>query len=281
MRRPVQTLLLALTGAGLLHTALFTDIYLRYVKAGLRPLLIVSGVVLLLLGVASAVIRDIRDARDARDPRDARDVRDLPGHTHDAHRHEHGHDQGQDGHDQGRDGHGHGHSGAPRIAWLLFLPALSLLFYAPPALGAYTAARSNAKPVTAQKKGFAPLPATSPLPLTLTDFTKRVQQDRSLAIKRRAVQLTGFVTPAEDGDGWYLTRIIFTCCAADSQTVKIRMYGGTEAPAANTWLAVTGTWHPQGVLGTRTAQAALDVQDARPIAQPVNAYTDDLPLTPS
>ncbi|WBO68353.1 TIGR03943 family putative permease subunit [Streptomyces camelliae] len=259
MRRPVQTLLLALTGTGLLHTALFTDIYLRYVKAGLRPLLIVSGMVLLLLGVASVVIRDDRDRQ---------------GHAHDAHGHEHGHDQGQDR-------HGHDHSGAPRIAWLLFLPALSLLFYAPPALGAYTAARSNAKPATVQKKGFAPLPATSPLPLTLTDFTKRVQQDRSLAIKRRAVQLTGFVTPAEDGDGWYLTRIIFTCCAADSQTVKIRMYGGTEAPAANTWLAVTGTWHPQGVLGTRTAQAALDVRDARPIAQPVNAYTDDLPLTPS
>ncbi|MFI2200154.1 TIGR03943 family putative permease subunit [Streptomyces sp. NPDC020192] len=242
MRRPVQTLLLTLTGIGLLHTALFTDIYLRYVKAGLRPLLIVSGVVLLLLGLASAVIGDGRR------------------HTH-------------------HEDHGHVHSGAPRIAWLLFLPALSLLFYAPPALGAYTAARSNTKPVTVQK-GFAPLPATSPLPLTLTDFTKRVQQDRSLAIRSRTVQLTGFVTPAGDGDGWYLTRIIFTCCAADSQTVKVRVYG-TEAPPADTWLAVTGTWHPRGALGTKTAQAALDVTDTHPIAQPVNAYTDDLPLTPS
>ncbi|WEO99399.1 TIGR03943 family protein [Streptomyces sp. FXJ1.172] len=258
MKRPVQTLLLALTGIGLLHAALFTDIYLRYVKAGLRPLLIASGAVLLLLGLASAVVRDGRRQ------------------THDAgHGNAHGHGNP---HDRGRD-HGHDHSGAPRIAWLLFLPALSLLFYAPPALGAYTAARSNTKPVTVQK-GFAPLPATSPLPLTLTDFTKRVQQDRSRAIKNHIVQLTGFVTPAEDGDGWYLTRIIFTCCAADSQTVKVRVYG-TEAPSANTWLAVTGTWHPQGTLGTKTARTALDAKDVRPIAQPVNAYTDDLPLTPS
>ncbi|MFC9926154.1 TIGR03943 family putative permease subunit [Streptomyces sp. NPDC127190] len=241
MRRPAQTLLLTLTGAGLLHATLLTDTYLRYVKAGLRIPLIAGGAVLLLLGLAAAVSR--------------------AGEHHPAH----------DGHD---------HSGTPRVAWLLFLPALSLLCYAPPALGAYTAARSNNKPVTVQKAAFAPLPATSPVPLTLTDFTRRVQQDRTHAIAHRSVRLTGFVTPDPDGDGWYLTRIIFTCCAADSQTVKIRMYGG-EAPPADTWLAVTGTWHPRGTLGTRTAQPALDVRQAQPIAQPVNAFTDDLPLTPS
>ncbi|GHE05219.1 TIGR03943 family putative permease subunit [Streptomyces alanosinicus] len=271
MRRPAQTLLLTLTGIGLLHSALFTDTYLRYVKAGLRPLLIASGIVLLLLGLAAAAVRGER--RDTvHDNRGSAD-----GHTTtDPHEHEQGHEHRHSHAHR----HGHDHSGAPRVAWLLFLPAASLLFYAPPALGAYTAARSSTKPVAVQRTGFAALPATSPLPLTLTDFTKRVQQDRTRAVKSRLVELTGFVTPAEDDDGWYLTRIIFTCCAADSQTVKIRVYG-TEAPPANTWLAVTGTWHPRGALGTRTAQAALDVRRARPIAQPVNAYTDDLPLTPS
>lgn len=240
MRRSVQVSLLVLTGAGLLHSAVLTDLYLRYVKEGLRPLLIISGLLLVLLGLAGAVL------------------------------------------DRGRDEHaddGHAHSGAPRIAWLLFLPALSLLFYAPPALGAYTAARSNDKAVKEQKQ-FAPLPATSPLPMTLTNFTARVRQDRALAIKGHTILMTGFVTPAPQGDGWYLTRIIFTCCAADSQSVKVRMYG-TEAPPANTWLAVTGTWHPNGTLGTRAAEAALDVHGTRPISPPVNAYTDDLPLTPS
>ncbi|WP_329343469.1 TIGR03943 family protein [Streptomyces sp. NBC_00663] len=242
MRRPVQAVLLSLTGIGLLHAALFTDLYLRYVKEGLRPLLIVSGVTLLLLGLAGAVL--------------GRGHASLTGHAH-----------------------GHDHAGAPRIAWLLFLPALSLLLYAPPALGAYTAARSNNKAVKEQK-GFDPLPATSPLPMTLTDFTTRVQQDHELAVKGRTVQMTGFVTPAGQGGGWYLTRIIFTCCAADSQSVKVRMYG-TEVPPANAWLAVTGTWHPKGTLGTKTAEAALDVRSSKPVAPPVNAYTDDLPLTPS
>ncbi|WP_311314967.1 TIGR03943 family putative permease subunit [Streptomyces naphthomycinicus] len=290
MKRPVQTLLLTLTGIGLLHAALFTDTYLRYVKAGLRPLLIASGVVLLLLALAGAAARGARrpDAHDHHGCTPADDGGHEHAHDHhgctpaDDGGHEHAHDHhgctpaDDGGHEHA---HGHDHSRTPRVAWLLFLPALSLLFYAPPALGAYTAARANSKAVAVQKKGFAPLPATSPLPLTLTEFTKRVQQDRGGAIGGRTVRLTGFVTPDGD-DGWYLTRIIFTCCAADSQTVKVRMYG-TEAPPADTWLAVTGTWHPRGALGTRTAEAALDVRDADPIAQPVNAYTDDLPLTPS
>ncbi|MGW0884778.1 TIGR03943 family putative permease subunit [Streptomyces sp. NPDC002671] len=256
MRRPVQALLLLLTGSGLLHAALFTDTYLRYVKPGLRPPLIASGAVLLVLGVvgAAGVARAARVRQRHATP--------APG-VH-----------GRDGH-----AHGHDHSTAPRIAWLLFLPALSLLFYAPPALGAFTAARSNSRAVAVQK-GFAALPATSPLPMTLTAFTTRVQQDRSRAIKGRSVQLTGFVTPAGASGGWYLTRIIFTCCAADSQSVKVRMYG-TDAPPADTWLSVTGTWHAKGGLGTKTAEAALDVRAARPMSPPVNAYSDDLPLTPS
>ncbi|WP_405875462.1 MULTISPECIES: TIGR03943 family putative permease subunit [unclassified Streptomyces] len=242
MKRHVQVLLLVLTGLGLLHAALFSDLYLRYVKEGLRPVLIASGVLLLLLGMAGAAL-------DRAEPED------------------HGH------------AHGHDHSTVPRIAWLLFLPALSLLLHAPPALGAYTAARANNKAVQKEQR-FDPLPATTPVPMTLTDFTARVQQDPEQAIKGRNVRMTGFVTPAGQGAGWYLTRIIFTCCAADSQSVKVRMYGTPVLPA-NTWVAVTGTWHPRGTLGTKSATAALDIHRTERINPPVNAYTDDLPLTPS
>jgi len=248
VKRHVQVLLLVLTGLGLLHASLFSDLCLRYVKEGLRPLLIASGVLLLLLGLAGAAL-------DRTNPED--------------HGHDHAHDHA----------HGHDHSTAPRIAWLLFLPALSLLFYAPPALGAYTASRANTKAVKVESR-FDPLPATSPLPMTLTDFTARVQQDRERAIRGRSIHMTGFVTPAGQGGGWYLTRIIFTCCAADSQSVKVRVYG-TPAPPANTWLAVTGTWHPRGTLGTKSATAALDIHRTERISPPVNAYTDDLPLTPT
>ncbi|MFG3661225.1 TIGR03943 family putative permease subunit [Streptomyces sp. NPDC047706] len=237
MRRLVQITLLALSGLAVLHACLLSDLYLRYVKEGMRPLLIASGVLLLALAAAEA----------------------WWGRK----------DQGA------HDCSGGVHSGTPKVAWLLFLPALSLLFYAPPALGAFTASREPAKPV-AEEDHFDPLPATSPLPMTLTDFTQRVQQDREQAIKGRTVQLTGFVTPA--GDGWYLTRLMLSCCAADAQSVKVRVHG-VQAPPADTWVTLTGIWHPSGTLGTKSAPAALDAHTVRKVTKPANGYTDALPLT--
>ncbi|PJM95662.1 TIGR03943 family putative permease subunit [Streptomyces sp. CB01373] len=249
MRRPLQMTLLVLSGIGLLRVSLFTDLYLRYVNEGMRALLIASGALLVLLGVAEAVSY--------------------------ARRREDDEDTDRDDHD----GHGHHHSGAPRAAWLLFLPALSLLFYAPPALGAYTASRQPPKAIT-HEDDFDPLPATSPLPMTLSDFTRRVQQDRTRAIEGRTVRLTGFATSGKKGDGWTLTRIVISCCAADAQSVKVRIHG-TPAPPADSWVAVTGTWHPGGTLGTSSAPAALDARSVEKTDKPVNAYTDALPLTPT
>jgi uncharacterized repeat protein (TIGR03943 family) len=254
VKRPIQAVLLVLGGIGLLHSSLFTDLCLRYVKEGMRPMLIASGALLLLLGAAEAWPYWRTGGDD-----------------------EHGDRPEHEGHDG--DGHGHDHSGVPRVAWLLFLPALSLLFYAPPALGAYTASRQPPKAVTEQKH-FDPLPATSPVPMTLTDFTRRVQQDRKQAVKGRSVRMTGFVTPDRQGHGWYLTRLILNCCAADAQSVKVRIHG-TPAPPANTWVTVTGPWHPGGTLGTKSAPAALDARTVKKVARPANGYTDALPLTPS
>ncbi|MEU6666264.1 TIGR03943 family protein [Streptomyces sp. NPDC046727] len=234
MKRSLQAGLLVLFGLGLLHVSLFTDLCLRYVKEGMRPLLIASGVVLILLGVAGALL-----------------------------------DRGKATEEH------HGHSGLPRVSWLLLLPALSLLFYAPPALGAYTAARQPPRPVT-HTDDFEPLPRTSPLPMTLSDFTSRVREDRGQAIQGRTVRMTGFVTPG-DGGSWELTRLILNCCAADAQSVKVRIYGGPALPA-DTWVTVTGTWHPGGTLGTGSAAVALDARTVTKVARPVNGYQDALPL---
>ncbi|QFQ97041.1 TIGR03943 family protein [Streptomyces phaeolivaceus] len=281
MKRPLQALLLLLSGLGLLHATVLTDHYLRYVKEGMHPLLVASGVLLLALGTAEAWSVWRRTGRDER-----------TSHDHDGHDHDGDHGDGDHG-------HGHDHSTPPRVAWLLLLPALSLLFYAPPAIGAYTASREAPKAVTVtEQDDFDPLPKTSPLPMTLTDFTRRVQQDRDRAIDGRLVQLTGFVTPDKEtsgketsgkddggsGDGtadgttgWYLTRVMFSCCAADAQFVKVRVHG-TPPPPADTWVTLTGTWHPSGTLGTGSAGAALDAHGIKEIARPSNGYTDALPL---
>ncbi|MER6960723.1 TIGR03943 family protein [Streptomyces sp. NPDC000618] len=270
MKRLVQVVLLLLSGVGLLRTSLFTEEYLRYVKPGMRPLLVAAGVVLVVLGAVEAWTAVRRRRAD--------DRQEHQGHQEHQEHQEH---QDRVEHHQHPDHqeHGHDHSRVPRVAWLLFLPVLSLLFYAPPALGSYTASREPAKAVaTVDDDGFDPLPATSPLPITLTDFTQRVQQDRSLAVKGRAVQLTGFASPAGDSaDGWYLTRILVSCCAADATTLKVRMYG-VAAPEADTWVAVTGVWHAGGKLGTSSAPVALDVRSVQKIRKPTNAYMDALPL---
>ncbi|MEV7672128.1 TIGR03943 family protein [Streptomyces sp. NPDC088752] len=252
MKRSPQAILLVLSGTGLLHISLLTDLYLRYVKDWMRPTLIASGVLLLLLGVA--------DAWSHRGPGPSRDE-----------------GEGERGAHEDHDGHRHDHSGAPRAAWLLLLPALSMLFYAPPSLGAYTASRQASKPIAVQQDDFEPLPALSPLPLTLGDFTSRVRQDPGQAVKGRSVQMTGFVTPVGRGEGWDLTRLLINCCSADAQAVKVRIYGG-ETPPADAWVTVVGTWHADGTLGTGSAAVALDARTVSEVDRPTDWYRDALPL---
>ncbi|MGA5420046.1 TIGR03943 family putative permease subunit [Streptomyces lavendulocolor] len=278
MRRHVQAALLLLTGSAVLHISVLSQVYLRYVKEGLRPFLVASAVVLLLLGVIGAVRDGLpfaprrtageetdhgrADHGQAADDEQADDERT-------ADEHQHGH------------GHGHGHDSGPRVAWLLFLPVLALLLYAPPALGSYTAARETDNAV-ARVAEFDPLPEADPAPLALSGFIARVQQDRDRSLAGRTVLMTGFVTPAKDRAGtWYLTRLVVSCCAADSRSLRVRVHG-VPAPPADTWVTVTGTWHPGGggALGTATAPVAVDARTVRRVAEPVNPYQDSTPLLP-
>lgn len=66
MRRETQNLLLILVGGTILEITL-DDTYLRYVKSSLQPYLLISGSVIVLLGLA-AIVRDIRAGRASADP---------------------------------------------------------------------------------------------------------------------------------------------------------------------------------------------------------------------
>jgi uncharacterized repeat protein (TIGR03943 family) len=245
VKRTVQATLLVLLGAGILRVSLFTDICLRYVKEGLQPCLIASGVVLVLLGLLGA-------RRDGTAP--------TPGLFED--------DEPQ--HSTGHDHSGHG----SRVGWMLFVPTLVLLFFAPPALGSYTASRDNPKIVEDYDR-FEPLPTRGTVPLSMTEFIARVQQDDSHALKGRTVLLSGFVSPGKNGD-WDLNRLLVSCCAADSQSLTISMRG-VPAPPTDTWVNVTGTWHPHGTLGTPSAALTLDVATTHTVPQPLSPYLDQTP----
>ncbi|MGI5368649.1 TIGR03943 family putative permease subunit [Streptomyces iakyrus] len=248
MRRYGPAVLLALVGASILRVSLFSDLYLRYVQAGLRPYLVVSGAALVLLGVAVAVVTNRPDE-------------------------EHGDGDG-DGHDDGNgDGHaGHGHGpGGPRVAWFLTLPALALLLFPPPALGSYSAEREAAQRAARGVGTFPALPSGNPVDLTLGDFGSRAVYDSGRSLQGRTVRLTGFVTRGGDGT-WYVTRLLVSCCAADATTAKAEVRGA-QAPPVDTWVTVTGMWHPEGGLGSDAAwPPVVDARSVRQVPQPDSPY---------
>ncbi|MGW6014507.1 TIGR03943 family putative permease subunit [Streptomyces sp. NPDC055210] len=261
MRLRPQGVLLILCGSALLRIALFSELYLRYVKEGLRPYLIASGAALIALGLLGLLARTHDEEEGEEDEGDARNEDGGEGEDEaadpdrsDAHAHDHAHD----------------HARNPRIAWLLTAPALALLLFPPPALGSYSAEREEAR-VAAQGAGtFPELPAGDPLDLTLGVFASRAEWDTGASLKGRTVRLTGFVTRDDDG-AWSVARLRVTCCAADAQALKVEIRG-EDAPAADTWVTVTGTWHPTGKPGTDAARPVLDAVSVKRTTAPSDPY---------
>lgn len=248
----MRAILHVLLGAAVLHLTLFSDLYLRFVRKALRPYLVLTGVLLVLIGLlaAASVVRELW-----------RGDRHHEGQDHD---HGHGHGYGHE--------HGHEH-GSLRVGWLLTLPVLAVFLIAPDALGAYSAQRMDSTAVRpANAGGFAALPATDPLPMRLADFDARALWDSSGSLKGRRVALTGFVSP-KNGGGWYLARLTISCCAADAQASKVEIHG-LDAPPQGSWVKVVGVWQSDGQPGQGGGAAApvLTVQKLTRTTEPGDPY---------
>lgn len=208
MSREAQSLLVTLLGAAALRLTV-TDVYLRYVKEGLRPFLLIAGALLVLIGVVS-LWRDVIARRNSDDQ-----VAEAEEHA------------------------GHDHAHGPAVAWLLVLPIMAIFLVAPPALGAYAAGRGSstvAKPDT----GFPALPEGAAVPMTLTEYAGRAVWDPD-TLSGRTVRMRGFVAP-RPGGGYYLARLTIACCAADSRPVKIAVRGAEASFPADTWIEITGRY---------------------------------------
>jgi uncharacterized repeat protein (TIGR03943 family) len=109
-------------------------------------------------------------------------------------------------------------------------------------LGAFTAGRAGAAvPSPLIHRDYPALPAADPVAIQVHDYAERAAWDGGRTLAGRTVTLVGFATPNGDS-GWYLTRIVITCCAADSVSYLVAVDGGGRPPVANTWLQVTETW---------------------------------------
>ncbi|MET9411847.1 TIGR03943 family protein [Streptomyces sp. NPDC002935] len=276
MNRQAQAAVLFLVGAAVLHASV-TDLYLRYVKAGLQPLLLAAGVVLIVTALATVwfEVREHRTASAARPGEKRAGERD----GEEAHEQEDGHEHADTDTDADTDGHtdtdGHGHTHRePRIAWLLVLPLLALILVAPPALGSYSAMRTG----TALQApfGYAKLPAGDPVPLGLVDYASRAAYDHGRSLGGRRVRITGFVALDHAGTP-YLVRMALNCCAADAQPVKIGLSGRIPPVLRpDTWLEVTGTYTAKRTRDPVNSGIIpfLDVSAARPVPTPHDPYDE-------
>lgn len=275
MKRDVQSIVLVLVGAALLRISLDDALYLRYVKEGLRPALIASGAILTALGAVGVVRDGLLRRHEAGHEAGAAHAREHgahdgeseehAGHGHEAHAHDTHGDEGA---------HGHDHSRGPGVAWLLCLPVAALFLIAPPALGSFTAERSDntvAKPAAKTvDAGFPALPPGDPLDMTLGDFGVRAVWDTADTLKDRNVRLTGFATPGKDGS-WYINRLVIGCCAADAVARKVEVHG-VAAPPTDAWVTVTGTWLKTGETGSETATPALTAAAVQRVPAPKEPY---------
>jgi len=237
VNRQAQAAVLFLLGVAVLHAG-FTDLYLRYVKAGLRPLLLAAGVVLIGTAVAT-VWYELRQQRD--------------GHSHE---------------------HGHGHR-EPRVSWLLVLPLFALILVAPPALGSYSAMHAGTA-LQRPPWGFPSLPARDPISLNVADYAGRAVYDHGRSLRDRHVKITGFVALDRRGAP-YLVRMALNCCAADALPVKVGLSGRTPPVLRpDTWLEVTGTYtgkRTKDPVGGGVIPY-IDVSRATPVPTPRDPYDE-------
>lgn len=247
MNRQTQAAILFLVGGAMLHAGT-TGLYLRYVKAGLQPLLLAAGAVLIVSALAT-VWYELRRVRAAR--------RDPGGEAHEEH----------------DDGHGHAHH-EPRISWLLVLPLFALILVAPPALGSYSAVRSGT--ALQAPLAYPALPSGDPVKLGLVDYAGRAAYGHGRTLEGRKVQVTGFVA-LDHGGTPYLVRMALNCCAADAQPVKIGLSGKLPPVLQpDSWLEVTGTYTARRTKDPVNGGIIpyLDVIQAKPVPTPSDPYDE-------
>jgi uncharacterized repeat protein (TIGR03943 family) len=250
--RRSQAAVLLLVGAMALYLG-GSDAALAYVKAGLQPPLLASGVILVGLAVAAAV----RSRR------------------------------GQDGHQP------HGPRVAwllalPPLALVLIAPPALGAFAAsrqsvrPPPTGQTSPTDQAA--AGADQALFPPLipPGDgAAVPLTLAEYMVRdYEAPHTLAGVR--IRLVGFVTPQKPGrDGYLLTRFAVNCCAADATAIKVTIHGDPVPRAPDTWLEVEGRWQ-QRTGGDPNQPASetplLLAESIRVIDQPSPPYESGFPF---
>jgi uncharacterized repeat protein (TIGR03943 family) len=201
VKRNVAGLVVVFVGAAVVQLAT-SNTYLRYVKPGMRWMLLAAGLILIALAVAD-VLAGSRKKDD--------------GHGH------------------------HGLPRAAWLLLIPIFALLVVDPPALGADAAQRQSPVAAKPADPESNSWLGSNAEgdAPVALAVRDYAVWAVWEKE-SMRGRAFQLTGFVTPAKNGT-WYVTRIGLTCCVADGTAFMVEARG-QAAPAKNQWVKVTGQW---------------------------------------
>jgi uncharacterized repeat protein (TIGR03943 family) len=237
VNRQAQAVVMLLLGGAVLKTSL-SDLYLRYVKEGLRPFLIGAGALLVLAAIMTLWY-------------EYRGVVDVD--------HDHG------------DGKPHRE---PLVGWLIIAPVLGLLLVAPPAMGAFAARQSGTALSSAAESDYPPLPPGDVVGITVLDYASRAVFDKGRSLGDRKVTLVGFLATGPEGKQ-VLARMILSCCAADARPIKVGLTGAAPAGLADdAWVEVIGTYTDQTMTDSVNGEIipAVTVSEWRPVETPKQQY---------
>lgn len=81
------------------------------------------------------------------------------------------------------------------------------------------------------------------------------------------VTLTGFVTPADGGSGFDLTRLVITHCVIDAQPASVPVTASTADFDTGQWVTITGT-----IRSTTAGGLEIDATAVDPIDEPSDPY---------
>lgn len=221
-----------------------TSEYLSYVRPGMRPWLLASAAVLILVGLVgigvrmnSKVQREEASWAEAFQSGALEESSRPELHVHQLVEHEHL---------------------APKAAWLLVLPVIALLAFPSKPLGSFAAARQGGNSLVSSGRSAVagadastppniPPPVEGAQPMEILNFLDKTYYDPAKTLAGKPVTIVGFVAPSDRADDdFLLTRFMISCCAADARPVQIAVTGyGGFIPPIDTWVEVTGTWIPE------------------------------------
>jgi uncharacterized repeat protein (TIGR03943 family) len=177
---------------------------LNYVRPGLAPYLLASGVILLGLGLGLLPPLGLLGDQAA----------GHPGHHHRA-----------------------------RVGWLLLVPVLVVMLVQPTALGSYAVSSRSTVPGGDGGFQPLAAPVRGAVPMSMAEFVTRAERDPARSLAGVRVRLVGFVAPSQGQEGGYrLTRFVIFCCAADAEALQAVVRGDRTPRARDQWLEVEGTW---------------------------------------